>query len=76
MKIRQGRKVGRTIYLQEGPEPSDDDPLIGCVDTPEFGALVVEAVNAWLQGGDGSSRVPQFRHLNRALMQAGGDLDG
>lgn len=42
---RVGRKVGRTIYQQIGPEASDDDPLIGVMDTPEFAQLVVEAVN-------------------------------
>lgn len=38
---RVGRKVGRTIYLQLGPQPSDDDPLIGVMDTPELAAEVV-----------------------------------
>lgn len=40
---RQGRKVGRTIYAVVGPEPSDDDILIGVMDTPQ---LAGEAVNA------------------------------
>jgi len=44
---RTGRKVGRTIYVQIGDEPSDGDPLIGVMDTPELAALVVEAVNAY-----------------------------
>lgn len=42
---RTGRKVGRTIYAQLGAEPSDDDPLIGVMDTPEIAGRVVEAVN-------------------------------
>jgi len=42
---RTGRKVGRTIYRQVGEEPSNDDPLIGVMDTPEWAALVVDAVN-------------------------------
>jgi hypothetical protein len=42
---RVGRKVGRTIYRQTGSEPSDDDELIGVMDTPELAALVVAAVN-------------------------------
>lgn len=42
---RVGRKVGRTIYQQTGPEPDDTDPLIGVMDTPELAALAVEAVN-------------------------------
>jgi hypothetical protein len=42
---RVGRKVGRTIYRQLGDQPSDDDPLIGVMDTPEDAFLVVSAVN-------------------------------
>jgi hypothetical protein len=48
---RVGRKVGRTIYEQLGPEPSDDDELIGVMDTVELAAIVVQAVN-------GSGRLP------------------
>jgi hypothetical protein len=40
---RVGRKVGRTIYRMRGNDPSDDDELIGVMDTP---ALAVEAVDA------------------------------
>lgn len=43
VRWRTGRKVGRTIYAQQGPEPSDDDPLIGVMDTT---ALATEAVSA------------------------------
>lgn len=43
---RTGRKVGRTIYRQAGPEPSDGDVLIGMMDTPELAAAVVAAMNA------------------------------
>jgi hypothetical protein len=35
---RVGRKLGRTIY-------NDDEILIGVMDTPELGALVVDALN-------------------------------
>lgn len=42
---RQGRKIGRTIYAQMGPEPSDDDPLIGVMDTPDLAAAACEAHN-------------------------------
>jgi hypothetical protein len=42
---RVGRKVGRTIYRQIAVEPSDNDELIGVMDTPELAALVVAAVN-------------------------------
>jgi hypothetical protein len=46
MKLRQGRKVGRTIYLQRGAEPSDGDALIGVMDTPGLAALIVACCNA------------------------------
>lgn len=42
---RTGRKVGRTIYEQIGAEPSDDDRLIGILDTPALARRAVEAVN-------------------------------
>ena len=46
---RVGRKVGRTIYLQAGEEPSDDDRLIGMMDTPELAQIVAAAVNSLQQ---------------------------
>lgn len=42
---RTGRKVGRTIYEQVGTDPSDDDRLIGIMDTPDLARRAVEAVN-------------------------------
>lgn len=42
---RTGRKVGRTLYLQIGDEPSDSDPIIGLMDSPDLAELVVESVN-------------------------------
>lgn len=38
---RIGRRVGRTIYLDDNPDPNDGSKLIGVMDTPE---LAVEAV--------------------------------
>lgn len=46
MKLRQGRRVGRHLYHQQGPEPADTDPPVGMVDTPELAATIVRAVNA------------------------------
>lgn len=43
MRWRVGRKVGRTIYAMVGPEPSDDDILIGMMDSV---ALAMDAVGA------------------------------
>ena len=42
---RVGRKVGRTIYAQIGSEPSDDDPLIGVMDTIAIARAAVEGHN-------------------------------
>lgn len=43
--LRQGRTLGRTLYMATGPEPSKSDVCIGVVDTPEIAALIVAAVN-------------------------------
>jgi hypothetical protein len=48
-RLRVGRKVGRTLYIQIGEEPSDDDELCGIMDTPELAAIVVAAVNGELR---------------------------
>jgi hypothetical protein len=43
---RAGRKVGRTIYAQLGSFASDDDLLIGVMDTPELAAEACAGRNA------------------------------
>lgn len=43
--LRVGRKLGRTIYGMESMEPSDDDVLLGIMDTPALAAMVVDAYN-------------------------------
>lgn len=50
MRWRTGRKVGRTIYAQLGPEPSDMDPLIGVMDTGDLADSAVEGHNQCLDG--------------------------
>ena len=45
---RTGRKVGRTIYAQLGDKPSDDDLLIGTLDTKELAKEAVRAHNVTL----------------------------
>jgi hypothetical protein len=45
LRLRTGRKVERTLYIQVGDQPSDDDRLIGMVDTPELAETIVRAVN-------------------------------
>jgi hypothetical protein len=42
---RTGRKVGRTIYAQQGPCPADFDRLIGVMDTPALATAAVDAHN-------------------------------
>lgn len=45
---RTGRKVGRTIYAQLHPEASDEDELIGVMDTDSLAAEAVESHNSHL----------------------------
>jgi hypothetical protein len=52
MRWRTGRKNPRTIYLQQGAEPSDDDPFIGTLDTVELVRQAVSAVNFRLKERD------------------------
>lgn len=40
MKIRTGRRNGRTLYLQLTDEPRDDDPCIGFAVDPEVAAEI------------------------------------
>jgi len=49
MQWRVGRKLGRTIYAQLYPEPSDDDVLIGMFDSPRLAAECVRSHNAVLE---------------------------
>lgn len=46
---RVGRKVGRTLYCQLGSAPSDDDVLVGMMDTRALAELAVSAHNAQLR---------------------------
>lgn len=46
-------QVGRTIYAQVGSMPSDDDVMIGAVDTPRLAAAAVKAHNHNLLSGRG-----------------------
>ena len=42
---RVGRKVGRTVYEIAGDNPSDDDVLIGMMDTAELADEAVTCHN-------------------------------
>lgn len=57
---RTGRKLGRTVYVQVGPEPSDDDLLIGMMDTPE---IATEAAGAHNVAGGWPIPAPSPPHL-------------
>jgi hypothetical protein len=48
---RTGRKLGRTIYLQKGDEPSDEDKFLGIMDDPELARIVVGLVNHYIKEG-------------------------
>lgn len=49
---RQGRRVGRCIHMMVGPEPSENDMLIGVFDSPEISEHIVALHNAALIDGD------------------------
>lgn len=42
---RVGRKVGRNIYAQLGPDPDDGDVIIGQMDSATLAAEAVQAHN-------------------------------
>jgi hypothetical protein len=45
---RTGRKVGRTIYVMHGVLPSDDDELLGMMDTAQLARKAVVCVNSFM----------------------------
>lgn len=45
---RVGRKVKRNIYVQVGAAPSDDDVIIGQMDSGTLALAAVQIHNAWL----------------------------
>lgn len=53
MKLRTGRKLGQTIYIQMGDEPSDDDELLGLIIDPARATVLVQIANG---------EIPPFRH--------------
>lgn len=42
---RLGRHLGRTVYVQVGPEPSNDDVLLGLMETETLARHVVDLHN-------------------------------
>ena len=65
---RVGRKLGRTIYVQVGDAPSDDDVLIGVMDSPALAATAVTCVNV-ARGPDPRSGLPAMREEAQAKWQ-------
>ena len=53
---RVGRHLGRTIYARLGPVASDDDPVLGMLDTRE---LAAEACEAHKPGAEGNDRAEE-----------------
>lgn len=53
---RQGRHQGRHVYAQLGPSPSDDDPVVGTLDTAELAGEACESHNAALAARRASAR--------------------
>lgn len=46
---RQGRRVGRCIHAMTAPVPSEEDVLIGVMDSPHLSQHIVEIHNAALR---------------------------
>lgn len=46
MKLRAGRRNGRTLYLQLGDEPSDKDPCIGFTVDDGAAEIIAEGLNS------------------------------
>lgn len=46
MKIRQGRRNGRNLYLQIGPEPHETDPCLGFMIDPRIATDIVNTMNS------------------------------
>jgi hypothetical protein len=49
-RLRLGRKLSQTeglqtLYLQNGEEPSDDDPCVGVVISPALARYIVRGTN-------------------------------
>lgn len=71
---RPGRKVGRTIYRQVGDDPSDDDVLIGVMDTTEDAMWVCISANCESPGPD-PSRVGRLISENERVMKLAQERD-
>lgn len=65
LRLRTGRKVGRTLYAQVHPtEASDGDRLVGMVDDIELASEIVKRYNKYSERG--SNMVEVFKHGREA----------
>lgn len=44
-RFRVGKETGRTIYRMVGASPSDDDQMVGVLDSPELAQQFVDSAN-------------------------------
>ena len=47
--FRTGRKLGRTVYAMASVVPSDEDVLVGVMETPYMASVVVDLLNLRLE---------------------------
>lgn len=78
---RAGRKVGRTIYAMRAADATDEDALIGVMDTPVLAALTVQAHNATLPAArpvlvtvSGKLTEDDAARIKRAIAEAQGQV--
>lgn len=69
MKLRTGRRNGRTLYLQIGEQPDgEQDPSVGMVDSAALARFLVDAGNEALAGaGPGVLEQMMSERLSQAL---------
>lgn len=67
LRWRVGQPVGRTIYAVVGAEPSDDDVLIGMMDTAELAGEACTAHNVRWEGVVGTIPTGSPNETNRPL---------
>lgn len=66
MKLRQGRKIPRNLYMQVADEASDYDLDIGRVDSPELAEWLCHVVNQYVEDG-GAQAAEEFLRVARSV---------
>lgn len=62
VRLRQGRRVSKTIYVQQGEQPADSDPLVGYIEDGQLAGQIVRVFNA-AQAGQEIARKAAMRAL-------------